>query len=361
MEEKTIIIISPIIDGINTLTRICFCDNFKRVKEYNEASPSDDFTILIPTYNSKGHIEDVLSKMEKYRDKIIVVDDASRDDTAEIVKNLGFRVIVNPQNGKKVGAIKYALPHIETSYIIVLDSDTWIPETENVHQLTGYVKDNNLSGCAVKVLPKPENILTSLQYIEYAKSMTIGRGSMGDHVHCVSGAFGIFNTDDLREVTEKQVERGTIWEGEDFERTLRILGNEGRVSYLDNFTIETDSPKNLKNLTKQRVMWKKGYLRCHLDFIRTSFNNRRLGLTFMFNLLINIFLHPLKLIYIPQLRWIILFYLCYVYLEFLATVVSLPKERKYLKYVPLLPLYNLYNVTVPTTIGYIEEIIDRFT
>ncbi|MFX1535455.1 MAG: glycosyltransferase family 2 protein [Promethearchaeota archaeon] len=84
-------------------------------------------TIVIPAYNEAKNIGLVIDGVKKYSNKIIVVDDGSRDQTAEVAKAHGAHVIRHDCNFGKGKALrrglKAALGFEKTRYIITLDSD----------------------------------------------------------------------------------------------------------------------------------------------------------------------------------------------------------------------------------------------
>ncbi len=375
--------ISPIIDGIETLARGLWQAGNEKSGQFslkNSKSTSQDFTILVPTYNSLKTIEQILENLEPYKGKVLVVDDASTDETPEAVRARGFSIVNNPTNGKKIGAIKLGLEEITSEYTIVMDSDTRLAEGDPA-RLVGLMYDKKMEAGAVRVLPEHrthnwniwKNILHGLQYIEYAKAMRIGRGSMNGSnpaVLCVSGAFGIFKTDLLRAVTAEQVKDGVHWEGEDLERTLRIIEKGGKVMYIDDFVVRTEVPEGLLGLTNQRIKWQHGYLRNHWLF-KFSFVKRtdKLGLTLLYNWAVNIGLHPLKLYFAPalversisSLEYDAVFYGSYLAIEALASLRSLSRSewKRYGMYLPAMPIYGLYQIAVPTTVGFGKAILEE--
>jgi glycosyltransferase involved in cell wall biosynthesis len=85
-------------------------------------------SVLIPIYNEKGTIEDLLKKVNQVKiDKeIIVVDDGSTDRTPEILQNLKDyydKLILMPNNTGKGFAIRKALEHASGDIIIIQDGD----------------------------------------------------------------------------------------------------------------------------------------------------------------------------------------------------------------------------------------------
>nr|MCB4790830.1 glycosyltransferase family 2 protein [Candidatus Liberimonas magnetica] len=56
-------------------------------------------TIVMPAYNAEKTLEKTLNAIPKGSyDEIILVDDASKDQTAELARKLGLKVIVHPKN-----------------------------------------------------------------------------------------------------------------------------------------------------------------------------------------------------------------------------------------------------------------------
>jgi len=80
-------------------------------------------TVIIPTLNEVECIESVLKElMQTDVDEILVVDGYSNDGTPELVKKLGFKVIM--QEGKGYGnAVKTGLKNAQGDIIIPMDAD----------------------------------------------------------------------------------------------------------------------------------------------------------------------------------------------------------------------------------------------
>jgi dolichol-phosphate mannosyltransferase len=83
----------------------------------------ENFTVVIPVLNEEEAIGQVL---ESVKDcgyyNILVIDGYSTDDTVAIASNNGVRVITQLGIGK-TGAIKTAIEHVRTPYLVVMDGD----------------------------------------------------------------------------------------------------------------------------------------------------------------------------------------------------------------------------------------------
>src|SRR5256885_8352480 len=81
---------------------------------------------VIPAYNEEKHIGDVVRRTRQKLDNVLVVDDGSRDKTAERAREAGAEVIVHPQNRGKGETIKTGLRHWlekQIAFIMILDAD----------------------------------------------------------------------------------------------------------------------------------------------------------------------------------------------------------------------------------------------
>lgn len=258
---------SLLIDGIESYIR-------KRRGRYQYKplelyGKNNDFSIVIPAYNAEKTIEKTLKRIENYRERTIVVDDGSKDETAKIARNLGFEVIRSKENRKKIGAIKLGLENVSSTYTVLLDADSYPERSELLPNLIQALYEENLIAAGAQVLPEnPSNAIEKLQYIEYKIAIEIGRRSMAKNRKniCISGAFGAYRTKELKDITEIQL-KDPHWEGEDLERTLYLL-ERGDVGYFPDFIVRTVVPENLKGLTIQRIRWQEGYLRVHKKFYK---------------------------------------------------------------------------------------------
>lgn len=88
-----------------------------------------NFSIIVTAYNSKATLFDCLQSIvdSSYKNfEIILVDDASTDNSIEIAKNFPCRVVSNPKNKGKAAAKMQGLSHTKEKYVIFIDSDVMI-------------------------------------------------------------------------------------------------------------------------------------------------------------------------------------------------------------------------------------------
>ena len=94
---------------------------------YRERMQALKCTVVIPTYNNGGTIAQVITDVMCYTDNIIVVNDGSTDDTAQILSEVpGIQVISYEKNRGKGYALKLALQtarNLGYDYAVTIDAD----------------------------------------------------------------------------------------------------------------------------------------------------------------------------------------------------------------------------------------------
>jgi len=87
-------------------------------------------SIVVPVYNEKGTIREILRRIQDVdtglEKEIIVVDDASRDGTREILKTLddpSIRVFFHERNGGKGQALQTGFSNVQGDIVLVQDAD----------------------------------------------------------------------------------------------------------------------------------------------------------------------------------------------------------------------------------------------
>lgn len=95
-------------------------------------------TALICAYNEAPRIAAVLSAATQAPGvgEVIVVDDASTDGTADVVRQFpSVRLIELPRNGGKSRAMVHGLSHAQGDYVMLLDADLRDITPQDIHDL----------------------------------------------------------------------------------------------------------------------------------------------------------------------------------------------------------------------------------
>lgn len=169
-------------------------------------------TILAPGKNEGKHIYKLVRSLNEqtYRNyEIIIVDDGSDDATPLICRDLekaGYIDLYLRSNirGGKASAANYGVHYSRGKYIIHLDADSSLDRDAIEKILLPFYYDSRIKavGGCVKVRNAEESLCTSMQALEYLKTIQVGRmvtNKLGIY-HIISGAFGAFERDTLMQV-----------------------------------------------------------------------------------------------------------------------------------------------------------------
>ncbi|MEJ8304878.1 glycosyltransferase family 2 protein [Saccharibacillus sacchari] len=273
-------------------------------------------SIVVPAYNESINIVSSVRSLLGINYKqfeIVVVNDGSKDGTAEImieefdmtevkgrVPFAGLKretkpiravyrslrhpnlVLVDKENGGKADALNVGINVSRYPYFVsldgdtVLDSDAFIkvvkpimdarPGEEiiatggSVGIANGSIVDSGyLSRDSVRLSDKP---LVVMQVIEYLRGFLMGRIGLSRYnmLLLVSGAFGVFNKKWV--VEAGGYETGTI--GEDMELTVRLHAeirrkkSKARIVYVPEPVCWTEAPESFRILRRQRTRWQRG-------------------------------------------------------------------------------------------------------
>lgn len=224
----------------------------RKAKHENIYFDPAQLTVVIACYNGQDVIGETINQVLRHvpREQVIVVSDASTDNTEQIVRKSGVQLIVNETNINKVLSIDCAMKEVTTPYVLLLDDDVLIGDITIPTSLL----DDGFTAVAFNVMPvKSDSWVNKLQVFEYRNSMQIGKnlrarsGGIGN----VSGAIGLYRTEDiLRQATL----HSNQFAGEDEQRTIlaHLYGSGKGITYTDQ-TVLTHAPETFGKLYRQRA------------------------------------------------------------------------------------------------------------
>lgn len=127
-------------------------------------------SLIVPCKNEAGIIAAFIKRVPKYVDEIIIVDNNSTDNTADVARKAGARVI---RETRHVGGIGYGYAHqaglmkATGDYIVAMDGDDTYP-VKKIRAIVRYMVRHNLDMTSCNRLP-----LTNRRAISWVRQLGI--------------------------------------------------------------------------------------------------------------------------------------------------------------------------------------------
>jgi cellulose synthase/poly-beta-1,6-N-acetylglucosamine synthase-like glycosyltransferase/peptidoglycan/xylan/chitin deacetylase (PgdA/CDA1 family)/spore germination protein YaaH len=275
----------------------------QRVRQHQVRGAPVSFTpgvsVVVPAFNEEKVVVQTIASLllQRYAGElqIVVVDDGSSDDTADIVEEAYGthpRVSVyRKENGGKASALNFGIARARHEIVIGLDADT-VFDDDTVAELVQPLCDPQVAAVAGNAkVGNRVNLVTRWQALEYVTSQNMDRRAFSqlDCITVVPGAVGAWRRSLVQQVGG--FKEDTLAEDQDLTLEMRRLGYS--VAYADGAIAYTEAPDTLRGLAKQRFRWSFGTLQCawkHRDaFFRPRYGSLGfIGLpnVFLFQLLL---------------------------------------------------------------------------
>jgi biofilm PGA synthesis N-glycosyltransferase PgaC len=242
-----------------------------RVKSRSHHKLRPLVSVLIPAHNESLGIIRCLDSVRKntYRKlEIIVVDDASTDDTRKLVRayiteysNRNIKLMYKQRNVGKAEALNHALRSgAHGDLVMTLDADS-VLHRKSIANAVSYFEDPKVAGVAANVrIMDSLTILGLLQKFEHMVGYRSKKFfSVTNSEYIVGGVASTYRQDMLKQVRFYDNDTTT----EDIGLSLKVvaLGNrENRIIYASNVLAMTEGVQTFKALLRQRYRWKLGGL-----------------------------------------------------------------------------------------------------
>jgi len=269
-------------------------------------------TLLVPAHNEEQFICTTvrnLLDLDYPELEVIVINDGSTDKTLQMMQkefrlrlvravyvpqvvsapirglyrsDVDVRLLVLDKEpaGSKADAVNAGLNAAASPYVCVVDGDSVLERDALLRIMVPILADPNrvvAAGGIIRVLNGSEidagrirrvrlarKSIEVIQVVEYLRAFLIGREAWarGNMLMIVSGAFGVFRTDLVREVGGYR--SSAI--GEDFDLVARLhrnlldKGADYRIEFVPDPVCWTEVPSDLRSLGRQRARWQKGLL-----------------------------------------------------------------------------------------------------
>jgi poly-beta-1,6 N-acetyl-D-glucosamine synthase len=228
-------------------------------------------SVIVPVYNEALLIKESIGSLlnlDYSNFEIIVVNDGSTDNTADVAKTLvGFQKgrysdvkvsLINKPNGGKARALNAGISYSRAEIVLCMDGDSQLSE-DTIRQAVRHFADPNIGAVAgnVKVMNR-RKMVTDLQALEYIEGLNMARAAQSYFklVNIIPGPIGLFR--------KKAIEEAGFYSSdtfaEDADLTLKLLAHGWKIYYEPRAISYTEAPEKLHHLLKQRYRWTRGIL-----------------------------------------------------------------------------------------------------
>ena len=241
-----------------SLLMVFFAYRFGRVRR----PLPDDFlpavSVVVPAFNEAVGIAAAVGSLatSDYPTlEIVVVDDGSTDDTADIVEALGLanvRVVRQPNSGKAT-ALNTGIAAASHDILVLVDGDT-VFQPDTVRMIVQQLRDPSVGAVAGNAkVGNRGGLIGRWQHLEYVVGFNLERRMFDllGSITTVPGAVGAFRREALALVGGVSVD--TL--AEDTDLTMAILRAGYRVVYEPRAVAWTEAPAGFNDLWRQRYRW----------------------------------------------------------------------------------------------------------
>jgi cellulose synthase/poly-beta-1,6-N-acetylglucosamine synthase-like glycosyltransferase len=257
-------------------------------KDFGVPKKLDNFpslSIIITCFNAQDTIAKCIESIQNLeygkKIKLIVIDDASNDNSVSIIKKFkNVKLIALKENVGRADAGNIALKAVTTELVAFVDADTY-PREDAVMRMVGCF-DNDYSVKAVTCLVLPDrkkNLVEKVQYYEYLIGFGLWTTLMSfvRTSYVTPGPLTVFR----RKVFDEIGGYDSCNLSEDMEFGLRIRKHGFKIHTCSSAIVYTVVPTKWVALFKQRLRWQRGNIYNFLLHKNLFFNKKNKTLGFI--------------------------------------------------------------------------------
>jgi cellulose synthase/poly-beta-1,6-N-acetylglucosamine synthase-like glycosyltransferase len=278
------------ISVIYYLVNSYFSIKYKQEKGNNHVD-RERVTALIPVYNeNRDRFASMVQAVKSQDIEFVVVGDACNEPYRTITESNGGRFLYLKDHGGKRKAVSEGIKLIDSDFVLLIDSDTVIPDNTVSSMLSKFDDDVGGIGANLSVKRDSSWISYSAEFVE--RSMEVLFRSLSSHgnVMLLDGACVMYRTSLVKpfimssEYTDHKVFGKKNPLGDDRQLTGYLIRSNYRAIKDYDVSVEVPAPETLKKFIKQNVRWMRSNW---VNFFRELFNGtaRKAGKFYTFDLL----------------------------------------------------------------------------
>ena len=266
--------------GILTLTTfIYYIINVLGSKKFSKEHMRDDLgpqdvTICIPVYNEDPEIfNECISSVSTQGSKFVVVGDSSLEPYKSIVESHGGIFVHKPLREGQKRAIAKSMEYVESPYVMIMDSDTILPEGAVKSMVSHFVEGVGGVGPNIGVKNTGTPVAYGAEFVERTREIVYRSMSAHGSVMHLDGPCVMYRSDLIKpfitsdKFLDFKVFGKTTQLGEDWLMALHALTSDLRLVKDYTVRIETYPQKTFKKFYKQSLRWSRSeWVRFGMEF-----------------------------------------------------------------------------------------------
>lgn len=239
-------------------------------------------SVLIPAYNEEeaivGTIDSVMKSDYENILEVIVINDGSKDKTAEIVRELMKRYpklkLLDKKNSGKADSLNQGFKIAKGELVAVVDSDSF-PDPDAIGKLVGFFEEEKVGAATVPILVRNKNkFFEKLQAVEYTViALTRKLLEKIDAIYVTPGPLALYRKKAVLDVGGFDPKNLT----EDIELTWNLAAHGWQRKMCLDTKVTTLVPGKFRQWWRQRERWSLGGIQTIFKYRKHFFNKGIVG------------------------------------------------------------------------------------
>lgn len=266
--------------GVLTFTTfVYYIVNIHGSKKFSKENTRDDLspgdvTICIPVYNEDPDVfEECISAASSQGSKLVVVGDSSYEPYKSIVEAHGGLFVHKIEREGQKKTIAKSMEFVETPYVLIMDSDTILPEGGVASMVSHFVEGVGGVGPNIGIKNTGTPVAYGAEFVERTREVVYRSMSAHGSVMHLDGPCVMYRTDLIKPFIlspgflDFRIFGKKTQLGEDWLMALHALTSDYKLVKDYNVRIETYPQKSLKKFYKQSLRWSRSeWVRFGMEF-----------------------------------------------------------------------------------------------
>ncbi|MHB8396680.1 MAG: glycosyltransferase [Thermoplasmataceae archaeon] len=219
-------------------------------------------TVVIPVYREDpASFRNTLESVKQNGANFIVVGDRCSSPYREITEDLGGKFYENANCAGKKGAMATGISHVNSKFVLFLDSDTVLPENGAQKLLDRFAPDVGGVSGIIRIKKDGRGLSYSAEFVERTREVILRSMNSHGNVMILDGCCSAYRTELVKQfilgeefLNDRFMGRPVIT-GDDRKLTGFVIRSGFRAVRNFSVNVEVSAPGNISGYLKQQVRW----------------------------------------------------------------------------------------------------------